>query len=137
MEGSCGMAMMQGNSYELAVRVAANCGAEVVKAADVRRVQFVFVAGGLTVEKFYEADGSGEVEWSDEISMFLVPLSESETMGFESVVKWQVRVVFLDGSVKGTRPKSEYLYDSITERVLSAGGSVDNDAEEMGEGEVE
>lgn len=107
------MEMMRGNTYRVAVRVR-DCAGRVVGGDGVAEVQFVL--GGA--EKFYRADGSGEAEWDAENGVYLVELSEEETFAMKGVVKWQVRVKFDGGEIKGSRAKSEYVYDCITETRL-------------------
>lgn len=103
------MDFLQGDQFDIAIKIKDSEGV-VVRAADVERVQFVFDG----YECFYEADGSGDASWDDGKSCFVVPISEDGSFNFEGVVEYQVRVKFADGQIRGSVPKCEYLYDSVT-----------------------
>lgn len=109
------MAILQGSSYKLPIRVV---GLNGVVVSDVMVEKGVFTIGGL--EKSY-GDG-GEVWYDSEKQAWILPLSEKETFGLKDVVDWQVRFLMVSGEVTGTVPKGEYVYDSIIKVELSGGG---------------
>ena len=69
----------------------------------------VFSLGGI--EKKFGEDG--EVWFDNERERWVMPLSESETMELAKSVKWQAKFLLNNGLSKGTRPKNEYVYESI------------------------
>jgi len=101
------MALLQGNTYYLPIEIT-NCDDEVLTANDIVKAQFVVG----NVEKFY-GDG-GTVGFDDENNVFLIPLTEEETFAMKGMIKWQVRVVYNDGTIEGTVPTTENVYLSIT-----------------------
>ena len=106
------MAMLQGNSYELPIKITDRCG-KVVNDTMVKSASFSF---GDIEKKFGE---DGDVWFDNELECWVMPLSESETMELAKSVKWQARFLLNNGLVKGTLPKSEYVYDSINKVELS------------------
>lgn len=106
------MALLQGNTYILPIEVT-NCAGEVLTDQDIEKAQFVIG----NVEKFYGEDGT--VEFDDENNVFLVPLTEEETFAMKGMIKWQVRVVYPNGTIEGTEPTTENVYSSITTTRLS------------------
>lgn len=118
------MAFLQGNTYELEVQVRTAEG-EIVEAGDVESVQFVLGK----VEKYY-GGAEGTVEYDDDRQVFLVPLTQQETFAFSGSIKWQVRVMYKDGSVDGTVPKAENVLGSITKTVLEMGSKQEEQEQE-------
>lgn len=112
------MAFLQGNTYLKPVQVF-DCNGNEIAIDRVARGEFTFG----DVIKYYEADGSGEVVWNDDEKCFIVPLTESDTFKFDSLVECQARVVLDDGSVSGSVPESHYVYESKSKNILSAGGA--------------
>lgn len=111
------MAILQGNTYLLPVQVL-DCDGAVIHVDQVVKGEFTF--GNIT--KIY-GDG-GDVTWNEELQSFIVPLTESETFGLNGTVKYQGRVLLKDGSVSGSVPASEYIYDSIGKTILSGSNEV-------------
>ena len=110
--GESDMAMLQGNSYELPIKISDRCG----KVVDDTMVKSgVFSFGGI--EKVF-GEG-GEVWFDSERECWVMPLSESETMELAKSVRWQAKFLLNNGLAKGTLPKSEYVYDSIIKVDLS------------------
>ena len=110
------MALLQGNTYLLPIRIE-DCEGDIVRDEQVERGEFV--VGEIT--KFYGV--GGEVVWSEEQQAFIMPLTEQETFGFKKgAIKYQGRVYLKDGSVSGSVPTSEYVYESIGTTILSDGG---------------
>ena len=110
------MALLQGNTYLLPIRIEDGEG-DIVRDEQVERGEFV----GGEITKFYGVDG--EVVWSEEQQAFIMPLTEQETFGFKKgAIKYQGRVYLKDGSVSGSVPTSEYVYESIGTTILSDGG---------------
>ena len=110
--GESDMAMLQGNSYELPIKISDSCG-KVVNDTMVKSGVFSF--GG--VEKMF-GEG-GEVWYDNERECWVMPLSERETMELAKTVKWQAKFLLNNGLSKGTLPKSEYVYESIVKVNLS------------------
>lgn len=110
------MSMLQGNTYLLPIQIE-DCDGAIIRGEQVERGEFV--VGEIV--KFYGADG--EVRWDEGQLAFIMPLSERETFEFKKgAVKYQGRVLLKDGSVSGSRPTSEYIYESIGKTILSDGG---------------
>lgn len=106
------MAMLQGNSYELPIKIS-DCGGKVIIDTMVQSASFSIGE----IEKKYGEDG--EVWFDNERQCWVVPLSESETMELAKSTKWQARFLLNNGQVVGTLPKSEYVYESINKVQLS------------------
>ena len=111
------MAILQGNTYLMPVQIT-DCDGVVVDIDQVEKGEFTF--GNIT--KFYGEDGV--VVWDAERKAFIVPLTEEETFGFKDVVRYQGRVLLKDGTVNGSVPCVEYLYESIGVTRLSEGNNV-------------
>ena len=107
------MAFLQGNTYLLPVQIL-DCDDNVILGGQVEKGVFTF--GDL--DKFYGENG--DVLWNEDIKSFVVPLTEEETFEFKGLVKYQGRVLMKDGSVNGSVPTTEYVYDSINTTRLSA-----------------
>lgn len=107
------MAILQGNSYELPIKIT-DCGGNLVNADMVIKGSFTFG----TITKAY-GEGENEVTYDAEKGVYNVLLSEEETKKLEGAVKWQARFLLKNGEVKGTLPKSEYVYESINKVQLS------------------
>ena len=108
-KGALFMAMLQGNTYELPIRVT-DCGGKVIDDTMVQGGSFSIGE----IEKKY-----GEVWFDNERKCWIIPLSESETMGLSKSTKWQARFLLNNGQVVGTLPKTEYVYESINKVQLS------------------
>lgn len=109
------MAILQGSSYRLPIKIR-DCVGNLVTSDMVIKGSFTF--GDIT--KAY-GEGSNEVSYDAEKGAFVVALSEDETKSFKGVVQWQARLVLKNGSIIGTQPRTEYVYDSINNVVLSGG----------------
>lgn len=116
------MAFLQGNTYQLPVQLA-DCSGDIISGSTVEKGQFIF--GSIT--KYFKEDGSGEVSWDEEQKSFIMPLTETETFAMKKTIKWQVRLQFLDGTIDGTLPKEEYVFDSITQTHLGDGEETTED----------
>lgn len=105
------MGILQGNSFTLPIKVK-DCSGKYITASEIAKGQFIIDE----LEKYYDPENNGEVFWNDEKQSFMVPLSEDETFNFkDKTISWQVRFRFTDGTIDGTRPKKENVYESITE----------------------
>lgn len=111
------MAILQGNTYLLPVQVL-DCDGAVIHVDQVEKGEFTF--GDLV--KLY--GDNGDVSWDEALQSFIVPLTENETFAFKGTVKYQGRVLLKDGSVSGSVPLSEYIYDSIGKTILSGSNEV-------------
>ena len=108
------MVFLKGNTYVLPVKLKQKDGSD-IDITTVAKAQFVFG----NIEKFYGTE-DGDVEFNEDSGAFIVRLSEQDTLDLESgVVEWQARVMFNDGSVNGTIPKVEYLYNSTTDTAIT------------------
>lgn len=99
--------MKQGNQFYLEVRSKDKDG-NYLTPENVQKIQFNI--GKLT--KTYTR-GSDKVTYNPERQSFLIWLTESETFDFENVVKFDVRVFFVDGTIMGSYIKEMYFYDSL------------------------
>lgn len=99
---------VQGNTYELPVKLSYKEG--VIDGQMVSEAEFTFGA----IRKMYP----DEVTYDAERQAFIVPLSQCETFLLQGNVKYQARVKFTDGAVKGTRIGCSKVYDSISKAVL-------------------
>lgn len=111
------MAILQGNTYLLPVQVK-DCDGAVIHVDQVVKGEFTF--GSLV--KFYGE--SGDVSWDEALQSFIVPLTEEETFAFKGVVAYQGRLLLKNGSVSGSVPTSEYIYESIGKTILSGSNEV-------------
>lgn len=103
--------ILQGNTYRLPIQVKDSAG-NIITPSMITKAQFVIG----DYEKFYE-DG-GEVGFDKESNAFIVPLTEEETFALRGKMMWQVRFVFLDGSIDGTIPRFEDVSRSITDTII-------------------
>ena len=101
------MSLLQGNTYLLPIKI------NDIDISQVQKAQFIVGK----VEKFYGNGGS--VTYDEDSQAFLVPLTEEETFGWGSFVKWQARILFTNGEVDGTRPMAEDVIESITKTTLT------------------
>lgn len=106
------MAILQGSSYRLPIRITDSEG-RVVGASMVEDASFVFgdLRKGLEDVRF-------------EGGNWIVPLTQEETFALAGVVEWQARFRLVGGEVVGTIPKSEYIYNSIDKVVFGGGEDV-------------
>ena len=111
------MAILQGNTYLLPVQVK-DCDGAVIHVDQVEKGEFTFG----TLVKFY--GDNGDVSWDEELQSFIVPLTEEETFAFKGVVVYQGRLLLKNGSVSGSVPTNEYIYESIGKTILSESGEV-------------
>lgn len=103
------MAILQGSSYRLPIRITDSEG-RVVSASMVEDASFVF---GELRKGLEDVSFDGE-NW-------IVPLTQEETFALADVVEWQARFRLVGGEVVGTVPKGEYIYNSI-DKVVFGGG---------------
>lgn len=108
------MALLQGNTYGLPIKIKTCCGG-VVTADDVNRVQFII--GDL--EKFYGDNDTDGVTYDASRECFVVPLTERETFAMSGTVQWQVRVQYKSGNIDGSIVKREDVKSSITTTELT------------------
>lgn len=101
--------MMQGDSYNLGIKILNNAGS-VVTPEDVRDVEIII--GHL--RKTYR---NAELLYDD--GMWLFPLSQKESFGMlPSAVKAQVRVAWANGVVEGKPLYGVRTEESISKEVL-------------------
>ena len=111
------MAILQGNTYLLPVQVL-DCDGAIIHVDQVEKGEFTF--GSLV--KIY--GNNGDVSWDEALQSFIVPLTEEETFSFKGVVAYQGRLLLKNGSVSGSVPTNEYIYESIGKTILSESGEV-------------
>ena len=102
------MIIRQGNTYQLPVKLSMR--GKVIKDTDVKTVEFVFGS----IRKCYPEEVSFEND------LFLVFLSQEETFSLSAKASciYQVRVLFADGSVKGSDPIEVNVGVSASKEVL-------------------
>lgn len=102
------MIIYQGNTYKLPFEL--KIKGQPIVADDVKMVEFAF--GGV-IKTYPE-----QATYKD--GVFTVPLTQEETFSFDDKEKqkYQVRVYFNDGSVKGTTPKAFDVQPSVSKAVL-------------------
>lgn len=98
------MDFKQGNTYKLLGHI------ENVNIDDIDKVVFKF----NDIVKTYQSDGTGDVQYSDDI--FTINLSQQETLSLnnESQVKYEVAVKFKDAQVK----RSQVYYTNSLETII-------------------
>ena len=102
------MNLYQGNTYNLKIRVLSH-DKKPLNINEIEKVEFTF---GSLVKK-YPNDG---IIFNEDF--FIIPLSQEETFSLEGVVKYQVRVKFIDGTVTNTKPTNARISDSLSKEVL-------------------
>ena len=100
------MAMLQGSTYRLPIKIVDGCG-RVLTGAMVERAVFTFN------EDIAKHSDMGEVYFDNEKQVWVVGISESDSFSFSKVMKWQARFVLSNGEIVGTIPKSELVYASM------------------------
>lgn len=101
------MVLMQGNTYRLPIRI--KMDGAYLTADDVVRVEFAI--GNLLMcypETVRYDDGA-----------FWLPLSQKDTFALSGWLRYQVRVLFPDGSVKASAICGGIVSDSISKEVLA------------------
>lgn len=101
------MNLMQGNTYRLPIKLKM-CG-RYLSADEVLRVEFTL---GKVVKHYPE-----EVTYED--GRFILPLSQEDTFALGGLTKYQVRVLFADGSVKSSKVLKDNVSIAISKEVLS------------------
>lgn len=103
--------MLQGNTYKLPVQLE-DINGNVINSDLVQEI--VVTLGNL--EKQYT---KGDFYFDEEKGCWVIPLTEQETFKLNRSVKWQLRVLFKDGTIDGTEPKMISIIDSINKTILS------------------
>lgn len=99
------MTLKQGNTYQLKATIDTDL-------SRIDKIVFQFDS----VKKQYLSDGTGEVQLDNGI--FLVPLTQEDTLSLDELVNCEVAVKFQDGSVKRSRVIENLALDTIIEEVL-------------------
>lgn len=99
---------MQGDTYELPVILKDQNG--LLDIALIAEVEFMF--NGL--RKLYPE----QVSYDAKAGVFIVPFTQEETLSMNGKVKRQSRIVFVDGTVKGTDVYYEDVTESLSKVVL-------------------
>lgn len=99
------MTLKQGNTYQLKATIDTDL-------SRIDKIVFQFDS----VKKQYLSDGTGEVHLDNGI--FIVPLSQEDTLSLDELVNCEVAVKFQDGSVKRSRVIENLALDTIIEEVI-------------------
>ena len=101
--------MMQGDSYNLGIRILNNAGNPVTP-DDIKDVE-------ITIGQLRKTYRNAELTYSGGVWLF--PLSQKETFGYwPSSVKAQVRVVWANGVIEGVPMYGVRIDESISKEVL-------------------
>lgn len=104
------MLLQQGNTYQLPVNI--KIDNERLTGEDVSHVEITFDSNGSLITKNYPE----EVTFQN--GAFIVPLSQEDTFALQGICRYQVRVLFPDGEVRGSGIKTGAVADSISKVVL-------------------
>lgn len=100
---------MQGDSYDLGIRIVNNAGSSVTQ-NDVIDVE-------ITIGRVSKSLSNGQVRYDS--GVWLYPISQKESMAIlPGKVSAQVRVVWNDGSIEGTRIDGVRMHESLSREVL-------------------
>ena len=104
--------MMQGDSYNFRVEIINSLGAAITP-SDVSDIEITIGR----VEKTYKKN---EITFDKDTNKWIYHLSQKETFKFpaRSFVKRQMRIVWLNGDVKGIELGDEYVNESESKVVL-------------------
>ena len=99
------MVFKQGNTYNLKATIDTDL-------STIDKIVFQF----NKVQKVYKSDGTGNVTLDNGI--FIVPLSQEDTLNLNPEVNAEVAVKFQDGSVKRSRVMDNLALDTIIEEIV-------------------
>ena len=103
------MAMMQGDSYNLGIRILNNAGSPVTK-ADVEDVE-------ITIGSLRKTYRNGQLQFFE--NLWLFPVFQAESFGCTpAAMKAQVRVKWKNGVIEGVPLYGVTLQESISKEVL-------------------
>lgn len=105
------MLLMQGNTYNLPITL--KLDKEALNSENVKVVEVTFDTGGHIVRKTYPD------EMTFENGVFVMPLSQSDTLALQGKCRYQVRVLFHDGSVKSSEIEFGTVKNCISKVVLA------------------
>lgn len=101
--------MMQGDSYSLAVKIVNNAGSAVTP-EDVTDVE-------ITIGRIPKSLSKGQIQFENDLWMY--PISQGESLAIlPGAVPAQVRVVWKNGAVEGTRIDGVRMHESLSKEVL-------------------
>lgn len=92
---SCKKVIMQGDQYDAYIYLTVDD--EALDLKEVEKIQFQI--GDLV--KYYNSTGESDVTYDEVHEVFVFPLSEDETLGFDSSQTYQARIKFKDGNIIG------------------------------------
>lgn len=102
--------LLQGSTYKMPIQIEDPLGT-IITSEMVTKGQFVIG----DYEKFYPE----EVTYDKRLQCFIVPLSEEETFNLKKgKEEWQIRLLFVDGTVDGSIVKYEDVKRSLIKTVL-------------------
>lgn len=99
------MVFKQGNTYQLKATID-------VDLSTIDKIVFQF----NDVQKQYLSDGTGTVTLEN--GVFVVPLTQADTLSLGDMVNAEVAVKFIDGSVKRSRVLENIALDTIIEEAI-------------------
>lgn len=99
------MVFKQGNTYQLKATIDTDL-------ATIDKIVFQF----NDIQKVYLTDGTGDVQL--ESGVFIVPLTQEDTLALGDMVNCEVAVKFEDESVKRSRVLENISLDTIIEEVI-------------------
>lgn len=102
------MILKQGDTYSLPIKVKLNN--EILSDVNVEKVEFCF---DNIITKTYPDNVSFDTDH------FVLRLSQEETFSLQGSIRYQVRVMFADGSVKSSPIRYGYIIDSLSKEVLT------------------
>lgn len=105
------MALRKGDTYQLPMRITVDGAA--LTTTGVELVEFMFD----DVRKIYGGTSTDGVTFDTD--HFVIPFTQEETFSFQNkTIKYQARVKFNTGVVKGTAIKSSNLFDTLSKEVI-------------------
>lgn len=99
------MVFKQGNTYQLKATIDVNL-------STIDKIIFQF----NNVQKQYLSDEEGDVRLEN--GVFIIPLTQEDTLSLGEMVDCEVAVKFQDGSVKRSRIIEKIALDTIIEEVI-------------------
>lgn len=101
------MELKRGNTYKL------NATINNVDVEDIAQIVFKF----NDVEKIYKSDGTGDVELTEE-NVFIISLSQNDTLQLDGSVSYEIAVKFTNGEVKRSKIQNTPSINTIIERAI-------------------
>ena len=114
------MIFQEGNTYLLEIPLTID--GEPIDTTEISLVEFMFD----NIRKIYgtytenNTEKTGDVTYDSETNCFNIPLSQEETFALKdnSIVRYQARIKFTDGSVNATNIQEGFIEESLSKKVL-------------------